>query len=65
MAVSSRIFDITVNKKRTDCFAPMADMLNHKRPRQTEWFFSDNHNAFLVKTIEEIPQGEEVFYRLN
>ena len=31
--VSSRIFGITVNGVKTDGFVPLADMLNHKRPR--------------------------------
>lgn len=35
MIVSSRIFGITVNGVKTDGFVPYADMLNHKRPKQT------------------------------
>jgi len=31
--VSSRIFGITVNGVKTDGFVPLADMLNHRRPR--------------------------------
>ena len=41
MMVSSRIFGITVNGVKTDGFVPYADMLNHRRPRQTTWYYSD------------------------
>jgi histone-lysine N-methyltransferase SETD3 len=60
MAVSSRIFGININKKKTDCFAPLADMLNHKRPRHTEWYYSDSHNAFVIQALENIEKGEQV-----
>lgn len=60
MAVSSRIFGVSINNVKTDCFAPFADMLNHRRPRQTEWYFSEKHNAFIIQAIEDIPAGEEV-----
>jgi histone-lysine N-methyltransferase SETD3 len=63
MAVSSRIFGIKVNGKKTDCFAPIADMLNHKRPRQTQWFYSDDLKNFVIQSLQDIQKGEEVkFY---
>ena len=61
MAVSSRIFGIKVNNKKTDCFAPLADMLNHRRPRQTQWFFSDEIKSFVIQAIQDIEKGEQVF----
>jgi histone-lysine N-methyltransferase SETD3 len=61
MAVSSRIFGIKVNGKKTDCFAPLADMLNHKRPRQTQWYYSDEHKSFVIQAIQEIQQGEQIY----
>ncbi len=60
MAVSSRIFGIKVNGRKTDCLAPLADLLNHKRPRHTLWFYSDKHRAFIIQAIKEIEGGEEV-----
>jgi histone-lysine N-methyltransferase SETD3 len=65
MAVSSRIFGIKVNKKKTDCFSPLADMLNHKRPRQTQWYYSDEHGAFLIQSLQDIEKGEQVITPLN
>jgi histone-lysine N-methyltransferase SETD3 len=35
MMVASRIFGININDIKTDAFVPYADMLNHRRPRQT------------------------------
>lgn len=42
MMVASRIFGIQVNGEKTDGFVPYADMLNHKRPRQTSWTYTDD-----------------------
>jgi histone-lysine N-methyltransferase SETD3 len=61
MIVSSRIFGIKVNNKKTDCLVPLADMLNHKRPRHTIWFYSDKHNSFMIQALEDIEENQEVF----
>ena len=60
MAVSSRIFGIRVNGKKTDCLAPLADMLNHKRPRQTQWFYSEELKSFVIQARHEIKKNEQV-----
>ena len=59
--VSSRVFGISINKVKTDALVPFADLLNHRRPRQTQWFYDDNKNAFIVQAIEEINPGQEIF----
>ena len=41
MTVSSRIFGISIKGVKTDAFVPLADMLNHRRPKQTSWMYSD------------------------
>jgi histone-lysine N-methyltransferase SETD3 len=61
MAVSSRIFGIKVHGKKTDCFCPLADMLNHRRPRQTQWYFCDELNSFVIQAMEEINKDDEIF----
>jgi histone-lysine N-methyltransferase SETD3 len=61
MAVSSRIFGVKIDYKKTDVLAPYADLLNHKRPRQTHWFYDDKYKAFLIQSLEDIPQGCEVY----
>jgi histone-lysine N-methyltransferase SETD3 len=53
MIVSSRIFGIIINGKKTDALVPIADMLNHKIPKMTSWFFSDERKGFVVQNAEE------------
>ncbi len=60
MVASSRIFGIKINNKKTDCFAPLADMLNHRRPRKTKWYYSDQIKSFVIHAMNEIEKGEEV-----
>jgi protein-histidine N-methyltransferase len=36
-------------------------MLNHKRPRQTSWSYSDEKKGFIIESLEDIPRGEPVF----
>ena len=59
--VSSRIFGITVNGVKTDGFVPYADMLNHKRPRQTTWYYSDERKGFIIEACDDIARGSEVY----
>ncbi len=33
MTASSRIFGLKIDGKKTDAFVPLADMLNHRRPK--------------------------------
>lgn len=61
MIVSSRMFGVKINNKKTDALVPYADMLNHKKPRQTNWNYEDIHQAFIVQAFENIPAGCEVF----
>lgn len=60
MAVSSRIFGIKIENKKTDVLAPFADLLNHKRPRQTHWLYDDNLKSFIIQALDDIPVGSEV-----
>jgi histone-lysine N-methyltransferase SETD3 len=59
--ISSRIFGIAINDNKTDVLAPFADLLNHKRPRQTQWYYDDVINAFVIQAIEDIQEGSEIF----
>jgi histone-lysine N-methyltransferase SETD3 len=60
MAVSSRIFCVKIDGKKTDVLAPMADLLNHRRPRQTHWCYDESFKAFIITALEDINEGEEV-----
>ena len=59
--ISSRVFGITIKGKKNDIIAPYADMLNHKRPRQTQWNFDDESNSFIIKGATKMKKGDEVF----
>ena len=60
MIVASRGFGVTIDKVKTDAFVPLADMLNHKRPRETAWAYSDAAQGFVIEACEEIPRGSPV-----
>lgn len=61
MLISSRIFGIRINNTKTDVLVPFADLLNHRRPKQTQWYYDNNLNAFVIQAIEDIPEGYEIF----
>lgn len=58
MMVASRIFGVQINGLKTDIFVPYADMLNHRRPRQTAWSYSDELGGFIIESLEDIKRGE-------
>ena len=61
MMVASRIFGITVDGVKTDGFVPYADMLNHRRPRQTTWYYDQQKQGFVIEACDDIPRGEQVY----
>mmetsp|Transcript_5762 Transcript_5762/g.10286 ORF Transcript_5762/g.10286 Transcript_5762/m.10286 type:complete len:577 (-) Transcript_5762:40-1770(-) len=60
VTVSSRIFGMEIDGQKTDGFVPLADMLNHKRPRQTSWSYDQMKGGFIIEANEEIERGLEV-----
>ena len=40
---------------------PLVDMLNHRRPPQTEWRFDQATQSFQLTTTEAIAAGDELF----
>ncbi|MDR3737337.1 MAG: SET domain-containing histone-lysine N-methyltransferase [Acidobacteriaceae bacterium] len=61
MLVSSRIFGIAIEGKKTDALVPLADMLNHKRPQQTAWEYSDKRKGFIIESKENLERGDQVY----
>ena len=61
LLISSRIFGISINDNKTDVLAPFADLLNHKRPRQTQWYYDDKLESFVIQATEDIKEGNEIF----
>ena len=61
MIVASRIFGVKIKNKKSDVLAPYADMLNHRKPKQTYWNYEDESEAFIISATSPIKKGEEVF----
>jgi histone-lysine N-methyltransferase SETD3 len=36
-------------------------MLNHRRPQQTAWEYSDKRNSFIIESKEDIKRGNQVY----
>merc|ERR1712151_335522 len=36
-------------------------MLNHKRPRQTAWTYTDDREGFIIEALEDIKRGDQIF----
>lgn len=58
MTASSRIFGLNIDNIKTDAFVPLADMLNHRRPKQTSWSYSDEKQGFVIESLEDISRGD-------
>lgn len=58
LVVSSRVFGVVINKVKTDALVPLADMLNHNIPKQTSWFYCDNAEGFIIKSLKDIEAGQ-------
>merc|ERR1719250_261191 len=61
LVVITRIFGMVIDGIKTDGLVPMADMLNHKRPRETKWTYAQNQKGFVITTLNVIEKGCEVF----
>ena len=51
-AVGSRNFSIVVDGEKRTAMVPMADMLNHYRPRQTSWTFDNSQGCFTMTSLK-------------
>jgi len=61
LAVITRIFGLVIFGNKTDGLVPMADMLNHKRPRETSWTFEDKKNGFTITSLKPLSRGDQVY----
>lgn len=61
MTVCSRVFGINVHDTKTDALVPLADMLNHRVPRQTSWSYCDVREGFVIESMENIEPGSQIF----
>ena len=60
LVVITRIFGLIIDGNKTDGLVPYADMLNHKRPRETKWTFDDADYGFIITSLHAIPRGAQV-----
>lgn len=60
-AVITRIFGLFVGGLKTEGLVPVADLLNHKRSRDTKWTFDNNKNAFTIINTRPLSKGEQIF----
>ena len=61
MSVSSRIFGVTMNGVRADVLVPFADLINHRPQRQTQWYYDNAQNSFMIQSLEDIKEGNEIY----
>jgi histone-lysine N-methyltransferase SETD3 len=61
MIVCSRNFGGMINGVRSSGMVPMADMLNHYRPRETRWGFDEDSKMFTIHACCEIGVGDSVY----
>lgn len=58
--VASRNFTIYVDGAKRTAMVPHADMLNHYRPRETSWTFSQSLNSFTMTSLSPLVVGQQV-----
>jgi len=61
LVVITRIFGLMIGKVKTDGLVPLADMLNHKRPRETKWSYENSQRGFVINALCGISGQNEVF----
>lgn len=61
LVVITRIFGLVIDSIKTDGLVPMADMLNHMRPRQTKWTYAQKKKGFLITSLTNIRRNSEIF----
>jgi len=61
LVVITRIFGLVIDEVKTDGLVPMADMLNHRRPRETKWTYSQKKRGFLITALQAIGENDEIF----
>lgn len=64
MMVASRNFGVNFRGTKTDALVPLADMLNHYRPRETRWTFDnsiEDGGGFTITSLTRLAAGQQVF----
>lgn len=61
LVVITRIFGLLINNQKTDGLVPMADMINHRRPRETRWTFNESKQGFVISAMQDFSIGDQIF----
>lgn len=56
----SRNFGSIFNGISNGILVPLADMLNHSRPRQTSWEYKQDEEAFVITALTHLRKGDQV-----
>ena len=59
--VGSRIFRCDIRYHTNIVMVPFADLINHKRLGKVYWDYNNKNKIFYIKSIDNIPIGDEVF----
>lgn len=59
--IVSRTFELEIDGEHKTCLIPYADMLNHRSTEQVKWFYDEEQKGFVIKALEDIPKGAEVY----
>jgi protein-histidine N-methyltransferase len=58
--VNSRNFRLLIDNQETECMVPLADMINHREPDHTVWYFDQKKQGFILKAVKPIQGGDEI-----
>ena len=61
MMIASRVFGNQREGVNTYDLVAYADMLNHRRPKQTHWSYSNEKEGFIIEALKDIKRGEQVY----
>ena len=59
--VTTRNFSIYKDNKKYNSLVPYSDLLNHSNENNSKWYFDEKNDSFMIKALNDIPKGEEVF----
>ena len=59
--ITSRNFGSFYRNRNNGLLVPLADMLNHSRPRQTAWEYNQEEDAFVILAVIRLNKGDQVF----
>lgn len=62
LAVATRVFSVVIDGRKTEALVPLADMLNHKRARETRWAYEEGAGTFVITALQGFAAGDPVRY---